>query len=445
MPSRDRSARLRCLLIVAAVGLARPALPALGDPPASTHAQQAYERAVQAEAQGRHREAFEAYLQAWHDPALRQQAAQRARALERLVRHETRQELGVIDTLRERLGPGFAVYRSESFLVLSDAPDDWTRSRITLLERARDQYFREMLRLGVPVHPHPQRLVCVFFGEHGDYLDFARHWDGFDAGWTAGYYSMEHNAIVIHDDRTSPSLARAMRQIEDLALRIDELCQQADAARSAGDGDRAGLLLDAAADLERHAHAERARIDDQVLRFGVAKVLHEAIHLLAFNTGLQRRGVAYPLWVSEGLAASFEAQDASARLGFAFAYEPREQELHALVLDGRLPALDQLLTLDSNDRLQAQTARPIYAAAYGLFRTLYRTHRRQLAAYLAELADMPDGRLAGEAHRAMFERHFGPIPALERRLARQWLAEARASQSEQGRQASSLASNAAGK
>mgnify|MGYP001116719287 CR=1 FL=1 len=388
-------------------------------------AQDALERAQAAEADGRHRDAFEAYLQAWEDPALREEAARRARTLERIARFQGQDDLRAIEPLQERLGPGFATYRSRSFLVLSDAGDTWTRARITLLERAREQYFRDLDRLGVPVHPHLHRLVCVFFGEHGDYLDFAQRHDGFNAGWTAGYYSMAHNAIIIHDDRTSPSLARVMRELEGHQTRIDELNERARQADRARQPRQAKLLRDAAADLEANLAEEHQRIERQVLRFGVAKVLHEAVHLLAFNTGLQDRNVAYPLWVSEGIAASFETDNTSGRFGFAFAYEPRRRQLDEIVLGGDLPGLTDLLTLDDNTNLDANSARPLYAAAYGLFEELHRTQRNQLAGYLRELADLPPGEQSDADHIARFERHFGDVAALERRLMRRWSAAAR--------------------
>ena len=397
----------------------------IAGPAPTPQAQQAFERAREAEAAGRHREAFDAYLDAWHDPALRHESARRARALERIARYNSKDDLSAVEPLEQRLGPGFATYRSTSFVVLSNADDLWTRSRITLLERAREQYFRDLDRLGVPVHPHAQRLVCVFFGEHGDYLDFARTHDNFDAGWTAGYYSMAHNAIIIHDDRTSPSLTRVMRELEDYQKRIDELNTRAEAADRQRQFAQGQLLRDAAADLEINVSKEHKRVEEQVLRFGIAKVLHEAIHLLAFNTGLQTRGAAYPLWVSEGLAASFEAHSTSGQFGFAFAYEPREQELDTLALQNQLPDFAKLLTLDDNTNLRADTARPIYAAAYGLFKELHRTERDRLAAYLTELADLPQGPQTEADHLARFERHFGDVATLERRIARRWIASAR--------------------
>lgn len=387
--------------------------------------QEDFEAGQQAELEGRYREAFDAYLRAWTDPTLRMESARRARSLERIARVSSDDDAAAVDRLRERVGPGFRTYRSRSYYVLSDADDEWTRSRIALLERAREQYFREFDRLSVPVHPHPHRLVCVFFGEHGDYLGFAREHDGFDAGWTAGYYSMAHNAIVIHDDRTSPSLYRVNRQLQGFQDRADLLVGRAEDAEAQGETEQAGLLRDAAADLEAHIASERARIEAQVLRFGVAKVLHEAIHLLAFNTGLQRRGSEYPLWVSEGLASSFESHSIDGQFGFAFEYEPRESELMSLAAAGTVPELTDVVTLDDNTGLRIDTARPLYAVSYGLFKELHRTNREELAAYLMELADLPRGPQTAEQHLERFERHFGDASTLENRVNRRWAAAAR--------------------
>ena len=401
-------------LALLAVGLAAWASP-----------EEAFRNARQAEEEGRHREAFDWYLEAWANPELRQESARRARSLERIAWLSSQDDTSAIEPLQGKLGEGFKTYRSRSYLVLSDAPDDWTRSRITLLERAREQYFRDIDRLGVPVHPHPHRLVCVFFGQHADYLAFAQQHDGFDAAWTAGYYSMGHNAIIVHDDRTSPSLFRVMRELAEYEARINELSTQSNEANRDGRYEQAKLLRDAANDLNDNLIKERQRIEKQVLRFGVAKVLHEAIHLLAFNTGLQDRRSSYPLWVSEGLAASFEAESTTSQFGFAFAFEPREQELERLVLRDELPSLEKLVVLDDNTGLQAYTARPLYAMAYGLFKELHRTQRDELAAFLSELADLPAGEQSPEEHLNRFERHFGDVAALERRIARRWLAAAR--------------------
>lgn len=385
----------------------------------------AMDRARLAEEQGQQQAAFLAYLDAWADPEHRAEAARRARAIERLARTASQDDLSAIEPIQSRLGPGFRTYRSRSFLVLSDASDDWTRSRITLLERAREQYFREMDRLRIPVHPHRHRLICIFFKEHADYIHFAREHDGFEAGWAAGYYSLAHNAIVIHDDRTAPNLARVMHELHQQQARADDLTGRAQLAQAKGRTDQARILSEAAETLADQIRQEHRRIEEQVLSFGVAKVLHEAIHLLAFNTGLQARGTAYPLWVSEGLAASFEAPSTRSQFGFAFPYEPRELELEHLALENQLPRLADILTLDHNEHLDADSARPIYAVAYGLFKELHRTHRDELAAYLAELADLPPGPRHPRDHVVQFERHFGPIEQLERTLTRRWVFAAR--------------------
>ncbi|MEO1007447.1 MAG: DUF1570 domain-containing protein [Planctomycetota bacterium] len=376
--------------------------------------------AREAERAGRFDEAFDGYLEAWHDPTFRVDAARRARAIERIGRFSLGDDEEALEQLRRELGPGFAAYRSKAFVVLSNADDAWTRTRVTLLERARAQYFREMDRLGIPVHPHRTRLVCVIFATHDEYVRHARERDGFDAGWAAGYYGSERNVIVMYDDRSSPQLADAIQELAIHEGRVDELRLQATDAERAGGFDKARMLRNAAAELDDQIRDERTRIERAIGDFGVAKAIHEAIHLLAFNTGLQSRQRSYPVWVSEGLASSFETASVNAAFGFMHPYEPRDRDLADAVLTGTLPAFRELVALETTQGVHAAGARPIYAASYGLFRELYRTNRAQLQRYLIALADQPRGRLSPAQHVELFERHFGAVEALERRLLRRW-------------------------
>src|SRR5690349_23883131 len=57
--------------------------------------------------------------------------------------------------------------------------------------------------------------------------------------------------------------------------------------------------------------ASRDEVTRRLSKFpsSVATVVHEAVHQLAFNTGLQVRYADNPMWVSEGLAMYFETPD----------------------------------------------------------------------------------------------------------------------------------------
>jgi len=420
-PARAQQAELAQRAPSAPARAAREQAASVRATPAPTRG--ALERARSAERAGLFNEAFAGYLEAWRDPALRQDAARHAHALARFPSFDLPDDPGAADLARS-LGPGFRPLRTRSFLILSDADADWTRTRAALLERARDQYFREMDRLGVPVYPNPTRLTCVIFADRADYLAFARDRHGFDASWAAGYYADSSNLIAMYDDRASPAVARLYRQLDEHERRLEDLTRRADDARDQGQSQRADLYANAARDLRRRIARERERVERDVHRFSDAKAIHEAIHLLAFNTGLQRRHRPTPLWISEGLATGFETHTPQAAFGLAFDHNPRRRDLADALASDALPPLATLVALDGANTLHADDARPVYAAAYALVAELYRTNRAELGAYLRALADLPQRPMTPHDHRALFERHFGPIDQLERRLLRRWRADA---------------------
>ena len=65
---------------------------------------------------------------------------------------------------------------------------------------------------------------------------------------------------------------------------------------------------------------------------------------LAFNTGVQTRGVMYPLWVSEGLATNLEA-DGAGGLGLGRDNPGRRERLLRARAEGRLVPIADFLTL----------------------------------------------------------------------------------------------------
>ena len=61
----------------------------------------------------------------------------------------------------------------------------------------------------------------------GDYADFARRTDKVQAPWVAGYYASGSNRIVMYDDATGPTFARANQQVAELEKQADEARKQA--------------------------------------------------------------------------------------------------------------------------------------------------------------------------------------------------------------------------
>ena len=142
----------------------------------------------------------------------------------------------------------------------------------------------------------------------------------------------------------------------------------------------------------------------------IVVLTHEMTHQLAYNSGLQKRGVMYPLWVSEGLATFFEPCALSeAQRG---RYVSRSRQLAELGAADKLIPLSQLAVMTGPDAL-AISASDAYAQYWGLMTFLLERRPEALNAYLSDLAQQPLGRRSSASLRNEFIAHFGRIDTLE--------------------------------
>lgn len=351
-----------------------------------------------------------ALRQAWLDPALRDAAAaalwhMHEHPLFKLPSDEAR-----VESLRRRLGPRFTLTRTPRYLVLSDAPAKWTRNRLALLERTRHQFFRFTDQIGYPALPPRERLVCVFFAEHDDYRRFAAEYDRMNAPWAGGYFSLLSNHIVLYDDRTGPDYAGARAKLAGAERQRDEYLASADAARADGHDADADADKQAADDLARQIREAEATLETSVDAISTAKVVHEAAHQLAFNTGVQPTDRESPFWLTEGLACAFETADAGSSFGPRFENAEKLGQLRELIARGGLPDLERLVarTQPSDDPKRD------YTAAWALFTEIARHKPDALRAYLDALnTGEPDA-----DHPGAFRRYFGDPESYRARLAR---------------------------
>lgn len=138
---------------------------------------------------------------------------------------------------------------------------------------------------------------------------------------------------------------------------------------------------------------------------------HEAIHQLAFNTGLHARVGHQPKWVVEGLATLFEARwTQSGRTS------RRERVNAARLRDFREVRKEvRLQEVLGDDALFQTQPLKAYAAAWALTFYLSETRGRAYWAYLAELASRDVRRPLDATERLrLFRKHFGEnLPLLE--------------------------------
>lgn len=289
-----------------------------------------------------------------------------------------------LSDLEDRLGPSFRTYRAKGFVVLSDAEASWVRARLGLLSRTRHEYERFFQSLDVEIGAPPEELRCVIFAEHADYRRFAQSVDKTVPPWAGGYYAPSANRVVLFDERTSPvllDLLDELRKQEDLVADVER--QKLEAARG-GDRENAEHLQDWLDSASSTVRGNAESIQEHVARASAAKLVHETVHLLAFNTGVQSATRLDPIWFTEGLATSFETDGSAGAFGPRNRYQPREVFVDRLKEKGGLLDPAALVGLHNvpDDSIEA-----VYAQSYSLFTYLARRKPEELAAFILELRE----------------------------------------------------------
>ncbi len=257
-----------------------------------------------------------------------------------------------------------------------------------MLERTHERFYQSFETAGFHPQPLRGRLTWVVFNRHEEFDAYAREADHMDISYLDGYYSARTNrvAVVRRGDATAPQTVNAA-------------------------GPHAGTRLLLSGFLNDSGHAQADGSPEEAL--DMERAMHEAAHQLAFNSGLQKRGVMYPLWVSEGMAMHFETER-PATADAAPKGVGRRQALLKAEARGHLLPLAEFLTMTrvptEEDGLTSSEA---YAEAWGVFRFLFEQRGSALKRYLAALARLPGGWRDEDVIRREIVAAFGSIARLQ--------------------------------
>lgn len=386
------------MLLLLATVLVRPdSAMATGESRPSVSPAEAMKEARRALRAGDQRDAAELFRIAWTDPEHRRAAAHALREMELSGRFRPLPDEARLRVLSGELGPRFSRHETPNFVILSDLPASRLSAIGKDMERARDELIGLGDRLALSPIPHAEKLVAVIFEQHSAYASFAARVDNVDPGWIAGYYTLGANRIVLYDDLTGPAYTRA---VEDVRRRhASNKQQKAPSPSEAPDPI-------ASAEASRRAAHLRDNLRSRAETYFVAKSVHETVHLLAFNTGIQRPDRVYPLWLSEGLALSFETNRTDLPFGPAHPFAEREEALAEAFANGRILDWDRVVALLAPPSDQDEIDR-FYAQSYALFSHLAKHRPEQLGAYFRAIELLRWGIRSEEQALALFTAHFG--------------------------------------
>jgi len=252
-----------------------------------------------------------------------------------------------------------------------------------LFERLHRNFYNYWKSKGFKLSEPRFPLVAVVFSNKASYMSYAQREIGATAEAMIGYYNMKTNRMVTYDLTGVDGLVpNGTRISSDTVIR--HILSQPQAERT------------------------------------VATIVHEAVHQLAYNSGLQVRLAENPLWLSEGLAMFFETPDASSSKGWGAIGKVNAHNLRLFAQYVPDRPVDSLQTLISSDKRlrEAATAGQAYPESWALTYFLLNAKSKQFVAYLKKLAQQPPlGEVAPRQRIELFKQHFGEdLEALDREL-----------------------------
>ena len=229
--------------------------------------------------------------------------------------------------LLEELKDGFAIYRTQHYVVAYNCNEAYAKQVGALFEQLYRGFFAfwKNQRWDLPEPRFP--LVAIVLRNHDAFLKHARAEIGETADSVIGYYHLSTNRMTTFN---VPNWER-----------------------------------------------------------NVATIIHEATHQLAYNCGLQTRFADNPMWVSEGLATFFESPDTRNPGRWRSIGRVNQVNLSRWRnYVGSRPA-ESLATLLADDMRyrNAATASDAYGEGWALTYFLIKTRRSEYVDYLKSLSE----------------------------------------------------------
>lgn len=279
----------------------------------------------------------------------------------------------MIGQLQRELPEGFGFHNTVHFLIAYNTTKPYAQWCGSLYERLYVGFYNYWKRRGITLTPPAWPMVAIVFNDKKSYVSYARQELGDAADSIVGYYSIRTNRMATYD-LTGVNGLRSGGQRPTSQAVVNQI-----------------LAQPAAAPL-------------------VATLIHEATHQLSYNSGLQRRYIDNPLWLSEGIAVFFETPDLSSSKGWRTVGALNENRLRQFreYLPERTPAsLTSIITSDKRMR-DPQEAPKAYAESWALTYYLLKKEPKAFVQYLSDIRNREPLQYDTPTERMQrFRKHFG--------------------------------------
>jgi hypothetical protein len=272
----------------------------------------------------------------------------------------------------------FRVLKSNGYLVVyntSPAYAGWVKGVYMRLTVAFKNFWKNK---GVELQKPDVPLCIVIFKNKQEFDAYSRATLGSVQGNALAYYNMQSNQVVMYDLTGIAQLG---------GKRISSTVQLGKILRQPAAGPM------------------------------VATIVHEAVHQISYNSGLQKRFGPYPFWLNEGLAMFFEVPDLKSKRGWhgiGKINHVRLDQVKQMIRGDATEFFNAILKRDDRFR-EADQLLNSYAESWAL--SFYLIHRKpkEYVGYLQEINSMPPLSELDENERMkLFAKHFGDLEVIKK-------------------------------
>jgi hypothetical protein len=330
------------------------------------------------------------------------------------------------DQLAAEMRRDFVVIRTHHYRICYNSSDVFAEISGELLEKVYDQFVYFFTDRQFDPAPITDRLEVVLFDTREQYVAYAKKIKA-EFAHSAGFFESTTGRCYFYDTLNTGQFYQQRNQLEQVIAESkrmqDEIEQNRDAESyvfTGSEGKKETISRDEAL---RRLDRDQANIDgllDQLrLHYDEANIttsVHEAVHQLAWQCGIQSRTHETPLWLSEGMATYFEAANRGQWNG------PGEVHRHRLKLflvdndSEKYISLYELVSTDKLFQLDQSRAGDAYAASWALFYYLSEQYHEELFDYIYDLSlRIIPGPYSRNERFKDIEGYFGDRNDLERR------------------------------
>jgi hypothetical protein len=293
----------------------------------------------------------------------------------------------VLASLQSPAGTTFQTTSTEHFTIVHEVGAEGIAGTGRALEFAYQRFYDVFVKAGFKPTHSEDRLVWICFPEQSGFDQYALRAEGMDLSWLDGYYSTLTNRVAV----VQPDLRMAEREPVIPPQRTGDI---------------------------RITLASNIRQSERVLPMSPAgqwldltRLTHELAHQLAFNSGIQKRGVMYPIWVSEGLSTNFECDGLTSESVLS-CNAARSACLESTYAAGEMVPLRELI-VQTRVSADGHASRQHYAQAWAFFRFLLTERPESLRVYLDRVVNVPAGRRGSQILLSEFADVFGSPESLD--------------------------------